>query len=54
MGDQDRAERLEIAWPSGRTDVFEDLDAGQILLIEEGQGITDRLEFSRLAPPGRD
>ena len=36
MGDRTRADWLEIAWPSGQIDVFDDIEANQILTIREG------------------
>jgi enediyne biosynthesis protein E4 len=47
MGSAARAERLEIRWPSGATDVLQDLEGNQILTISEGQGMTSRTPFRR-------
>ena len=35
LGDQSHIERLEVIWPSGQTQSFEDLDAGQLYTIQE-------------------
>jgi tetratricopeptide (TPR) repeat protein len=35
-GDQDRAESVEVSWPSGRTDHFDDLKADAGYLLREG------------------
>ena len=35
LGKADKAERIEIIWPSGRTQVVEDVDADQIMTIME-------------------
>ena len=40
LGSQDRAEELEIRWPSGKVEKFKNLKANQILVIEEGRGIS--------------
>jgi hypothetical protein len=36
LGQAKRADRLEIIWPSGRVDVLNDIEANQILTIQEG------------------
>jgi hypothetical protein len=38
IGDATRIERVEILWPSGRKEVFENLKANQIVALEEGRG----------------
>ncbi|PYS37336.1 MAG: hypothetical protein DMG14_21630 [Acidobacteria bacterium] len=47
MGKTPRAERLEVRWPSGRVDTFEDLEANEVLTITEGQGVTSRAALRR-------
>ncbi len=47
LGRSASAERLEIRWPGGKIEVFEDLPANQILTIREGDGIVDRVPFSQ-------
>jgi hypothetical protein len=47
MGNSSRAERLEIRWPSGQVDTFEDIEANQLLTVTEGKGITDRVPFKK-------
>ena len=39
------AERLEILWPSGLSDIVEKIEANQILTIEEGKGVIRRQPF---------
>ena len=39
MGKASRADRLEIVWPSGIVDVLQDIDANQIITVQEGSGI---------------
>ena len=47
MGKTPRAERLEVRWPSGRVDTFEDMEANEVLTITEGQGVTSRAALRR-------
>jgi hypothetical protein len=41
LGAADRAERLEIRWPSGGVETLEDVRAGKFYRIREGRGIVD-------------
>jgi len=45
LGVARQADWLEIAWPSGQVDVFDDVEANQILTIREGEGVVDRTRF---------
>jgi enediyne biosynthesis protein E4 len=45
LGHSLQAERLEIQWPSGKTDVVQSLRANEIVTIVEGQGISKRVPF---------
>jgi hypothetical protein len=38
IGEAARVERIEVLWPSGRKEVFENLKANQIVVLEEGKG----------------
>lgn len=38
LGSATKAEVIEVRWPSGRTQRIEDVEAGQILVIEEPAG----------------
>ena len=40
------ADRLEVQWPSGRTDVLTKVPANQIITIREGDGIVGRTPFA--------
>ncbi len=40
LGAASRADRVEVTWPSGRSDVFAGVAANQIVTIEEGRGLT--------------
>ena len=47
LGDAQRADRLEIRWPSGAVESIEDIQANQILTVKEAAGITGRQPFAR-------
>jgi len=47
LGAATTADRLEIRWPSGRTDVVQQVAADQRIVIREGEGIVDRAPFAR-------
>jgi hypothetical protein len=40
-----RADRLEVRWPTGRTDVIENVAANQIITVREGDGIVAATPF---------
>ncbi len=40
LGHAQRVDRLEVRWPTGRTDVMENLGANQIVTVVEGKGVT--------------
>ena len=35
LGKADKAEKIEIIWPSGRTQIIEDVDVNQVMTIIE-------------------
>lgn len=41
LGSESKADTLEVTWPSGLTQIFQDLAANQILRITEGKNIQD-------------
>jgi hypothetical protein len=45
LGTAPRADRLEVRWPSGRSEIFRQVPAGAIITIVEGEGITRRVAF---------
>jgi hypothetical protein len=47
LGTNERADRLEVKWPSGRVDVVQGLQADQIVTIREGDGVVGRQPFTR-------
>ncbi len=40
LGQKDKADAIEIQWPSGQTDKLANINAGQTITVEEGKGIT--------------
>ena len=47
LGQTQRAERLEIRWPDGSTEVIEGLPANYVLTVQQGKGVVDRTPFAR-------
>ena len=47
LGAAPRADRIEVVWPSGRTEAVANVPANQIITMEEGKGIVARQPFSR-------
>ena len=42
LKDRQRADRLEVRWPGGAVDLVENVQANQILTVQEGSGVTRR------------
>jgi hypothetical protein len=47
LGAATRADRLEVRWPTGQTDVLQNIEANQIITIREGDGIISAKQFAR-------
>jgi enediyne biosynthesis protein E4 len=47
LGAAPKVDRLEIAWPSGQTDVLENLPVNHVIVVQEGKGETGRVPFKR-------
>jgi hypothetical protein len=47
LGQSDRAERLDIRWPSGATEAVENLPANHVITVREGKGVVSRAPFRR-------
>lgn len=47
LGSARMAEKLEILWPSGDTTTLDQIEAGQILAVTEGRGITQTQPFKK-------
>jgi hypothetical protein len=39
LGSRNKADAIEIQWPSGQTDKLTNINAGQSITVEEGKGI---------------
>jgi hypothetical protein len=52
LGAQKRADRIEVAWPSGAADTVAGADADQLVVIREGTGVVRRVPLARRALPG--
>jgi hypothetical protein len=47
LGRAERAERLEIRWPDGSTEVVENLPANHLVTVRQGKGIVSRMPLVR-------
>jgi len=47
LGTVTRVDRLEVRWPSGRTELLQNVPANHIITIREGSGIVGRVPFAR-------
>jgi enediyne biosynthesis protein E4 len=52
LGAQRRADRIEVAWPSGTTEVIAGVDADQLVVIREGGAVVKRTPLVRRAIAG--
>jgi hypothetical protein len=46
LGQASHADRLEIIWPAGTREQFDNVAANQIVTLEEGKGIVGRVPFT--------
>ncbi len=49
LGKAEKAELIEIRWPSGQTDKVTDQPANQLIVIEEGKGVVKNVKFPQAA-----
>ncbi len=49
LGAAARIDLIEVRWPTGKIETFEDVAADKIYTIVEGQGIKDSVPFSNLS-----
>jgi len=47
LGTSTRVERLEIRWPSGATELVDNLPANHVITVREGQGVVSQVPFQR-------
>lgn len=50
LGQETRVRRLEVRWPSGLVEVFENLEGDRFLLVREGQGVSEVLPSENDSP----
>ena len=54
LGMQDKADTIEIQWPSGQVDKLANVHVGQTITVREGQGIVaNRLYGKDVRPSSR-
>jgi hypothetical protein len=49
LGARTRADRIDVAWPSGAAEVIPGIDADQLVVIREGSGVVRREPLARRA-----
>jgi hypothetical protein len=47
LGGATRVDRLEVRWPTGAVETIDNIAAGQMVTVTEGQGVTGRTPFRR-------
>jgi hypothetical protein len=47
LGAATTVDRLEVRWPSGKTETIAAVAADQIVTIQEGKGVTGKVPFKR-------
>jgi hypothetical protein len=47
LGNQTRADRIRITWPSGQTETINNIAAGQLMTVKEGSGIIGIAKMAR-------
>jgi enediyne biosynthesis protein E4 len=50
LGKQTKADSVEVVWPSGYVDKLSDVNAGQIVAIQEGKGIVAARRYDKSSP----
>jgi hypothetical protein len=52
LGEQPKADAIEIQWPSGQVEKLSNINAGQTITVEEGKGVVSSRPYSKpLAAP---
>jgi hypothetical protein len=46
LGSQNKADRVEIEWPSGQRDVLTNVNADQTITVQEGAGIKSSQKYN--------
>jgi hypothetical protein len=53
LGSHDRLDRVEILWPSGKTEILNNLAADRLYAVKEGEGIVSRDRLRPTSAPHR-
>ena len=51
LGKAEKVDLLEIRWPSGQLDTLKDLKANQLIIVKEGAGIIQTMQFTQTSQP---
>jgi enediyne biosynthesis protein E4 len=51
LGKAEKVDLLEIRWPSGQLDTLRDMKANQLIIVKEGAGIIQTMQFTRTSQP---
>ena len=50
LGPNDKIARIEVTWPSGRTDTLTNVEANQLLVVKEGAGLASATKMPMVVP----
>jgi hypothetical protein len=50
LGSSQKADSIEVHWPSGQSDKLSGVSGGQVITVEEGKGLVDTRAYSRPSP----
>jgi enediyne biosynthesis protein E4 len=50
LGQAEKADLLEIRWPSGQLDTLKDIKPNQLIFVKESEGIVRTMQFDRIKP----
>jgi hypothetical protein len=48
LGSQNKADLIEVQWPSGQIDKLTNVAAGQMITVQEGKGIVKNMSYNKL------
>jgi enediyne biosynthesis protein E4 len=51
LGKAEKVDVLEIRWPSGQLDTLKDMKANQLIIVKEGAGIIQTMQFTQTSRP---
>ena len=50
LGPNDKIAKIEVTWPSGRTDTLTNVEANQLLVVKEGTGLASATKMPMIVP----